>query len=78
MDLSNISIIAGDYNQKELNTRFNTEDDIYNNIAEFVMLYDTSDYPIMDKDDVIKDGIAYICSADHHFSQTFFKAHNPL
>lgn len=29
VDLSNISIIAGDYNQKELNTRFNTEDDIY-------------------------------------------------
>lgn len=29
VDLSNISIIAGDYNQKELNTRFNTKDDIY-------------------------------------------------
>lgn len=32
-----------------------TEDDIYNNIAEFVMMFDTSCYPIMDKDDVIKD-----------------------
>lgn len=29
VDLSNISIIAGDYNQKELNIRFNTENDIY-------------------------------------------------
>ena len=32
-----------------------TEDDVYNNIAEFVMLYATYDYPSMTKEETIKD-----------------------
>jgi hypothetical protein len=38
-----------------VSTRTFTEDDVYNNIAEFVRLYSTYDYPDMTKEETLKD-----------------------
>ena len=39
----------------DVSTRTFTEDDVYNNIAEFVRLYATYDYPEMTKEETLKD-----------------------
>jgi hypothetical protein len=42
-------------NKQVSNKHTFTEDDVYNNIAEFVRLYATQDYPDMTKEETLKD-----------------------